>query len=190
MQIARHINRFDYIFKLILTNPFEIFSYLPTAWATFKYRFLLRCSGKGTIVGRGTNIINFSKLTIGNHCLIMDHVYIRCGVTGKVAIGDYCAVNSHAKLFGHGGIYIGQQSQVGPAAILTTTSHDHSANLEADFKPIHIGNQSWIGAGAIILPGVSIGDNTIIGAGSIVNKSVGSNVLAAGNPARIIKSYD
>ena len=54
-------------------------------------------------------------------------------------------------------------------------------------KPVKIGNRSWIGANTIILPGVTIGDNTVIGAGSIVTKDIPSNVIAVGSPARVIR---
>lgn len=189
METPKHIDKYRYFLKLIGSNPFELLSLLPTAWSTFKFRHILRRAGQGTIVGKGTTIINPSRVSIGDHCLIMDHVYMRCGIDGRIQIGDRCAINSHAKLFGHGGVFIGSDSQIGPAAILTTTSHDYQDNLEAVFLPIHIGHKSWIGAGAIILPGVSIGDNCVIGAGSIVTKAIPSNTVAVGNPARAIRVH-
>jgi maltose O-acetyltransferase len=54
-------------------------------------------------------------------------------------------------------------------------------------KPIKIGNNVWLGGGVIVCPGVTIGDNTTIGAGSVVTKDIPANVLAVGNPARVIK---
>lgn len=53
--------------------------------------------------------------------------------------------------------------------------------------PVHIGRNCWIGAGAIILPGITIGDNTVIGAGSVVTKDIPANVVAAGNPCRVMR---
>ena len=53
--------------------------------------------------------------------------------------------------------------------------------------PVHIGNNCWIGAGSIILPGVTIGDNTVIGAGSVVTKDIPANVVAVGNPCRVLR---
>lgn len=52
---------------------------------------------------------------------------------------------------------------------------------------MHIGNNVWIGAGAIILPGIAIGDNSVIGAGSVVTKDVPANVVAVGNPCRVLR---
>ncbi len=57
-------------------------------------------------------------------------------------------------------------------------------------KPIHIGKNVWIGSGAIVLPGVTIGDNSIVGAGSVVTKNVEPNSVVAGNPAKFIKSIN
>ena len=56
--------------------------------------------------------------------------------------------------------------------------------------PVHIGRNCWIGAGAIIMPGVTIGDNTVIGAGSIVTKDIPANVVAAGNPCRVMREIN
>ena len=53
--------------------------------------------------------------------------------------------------------------------------------------PVHIGKNCWIGAGAVILPGVTIGDNTVIGAGSIVTKDIPANVVAVGNPCKVLR---
>lgn len=56
--------------------------------------------------------------------------------------------------------------------------------------PVHIGKNCWIGAGAIILPGITVGDNVVIGAGSIVTKDLPSNVLAVGNPCRVLREIN
>ena len=53
--------------------------------------------------------------------------------------------------------------------------------------PVHIGKNCWLGAGAIVLPGVTIGDNTVIGAGSVVTKDIPDNVVAVGNPCKVLR---
>ena len=70
-----------------------------------------------------------------------------------------------------------------------TLNHDMNPYKRADIhpKPIHIGKRVWIGSGAIVLPGVTIGDNSVIGAGSVVTKDIPDNVLAFGNPCKVIK---
>ena len=56
--------------------------------------------------------------------------------------------------------------------------------------PVHIGKNCWIGAGAVILPGINVGDNSVIGAGSIVTKDIPANVIAVGNPCRVLREID
>jgi len=186
----QHINKKAYLRETLTSNPFELFSVLSTAIKTFQYRYLFRCIGIETIVGKGTQVFNFSNVKIGSHCLIQDHVYIRAGLKGKVKIGDYCAINSFAKLFGHGGIEIGDYSQIGPGTLITTTVHDYKGSLEADFQAVHIGKWVWIGACATVLAGITIGDKSVIGAGSIVIKDIPPNCVAVGNPAQVIKKKD
>lgn len=81
------------------------------------------------------------------------------------------------------GIYIGDESFVASGALIL--SHDFCRGLHLN---THIGRQCFVGAGAIILPGVTVGDNSIIGAGAVVTKDVPSNSIVAGNPARVIKN--
>ena len=78
----------------------------------------------------------------------------------------------------------------GPAVQIYTGTHPLNAKLRRtqEFgKPVSIGSDVWVGGGAMILPGVTIGDKTVIGAGSVVTKDIPSGVVAAGNPCRIIR---
>lgn len=88
-------------------------------------------------------------------------------------------------------IYVGDNTLIGPNVTIATAGHPVDPELRAiptQFNmPVHIGKNCWIGAGAVILPGVSIGDNTVIGAGSIVTKDIPSNVVAVGNPCRVLR---
>ncbi len=89
-------------------------------------------------------------------------------------------------------ITIGQDVQIGPNVQLLTPTHPLEADLrrakyEAG-KPIVISDNVWLGGGAIVLPGVTIGENSVIGAGAVVTRDVPPNVLAVGNPARILRS--
>jgi len=88
-------------------------------------------------------------------------------------------------------IWIGDDVQIGPNVQLLTPVHPvdpapRRVKLEAA-KPITIGNNVWLGGGAIVCPGVTIGDNTVVGAGAVVTKDLPANVLAAGNPAKVIR---
>ncbi len=86
-------------------------------------------------------------------------------------------------------VVIGDGTQIGPAVRIYTADHPRdpqlrSAGLESR-KPVRIGRNVWIGGGAILLPGVSIGDDALIGAGSVVTRDVPATAAVAGNPARI-----
>ncbi len=124
---------------------------------------------------------------IGQRCLLQDAVYIRAGTEGSVTLGDRCALNSFTRLFGHGSIEVGDDTQLGPGSLITTTDHDYGADLEVRFRPVVIGKRVWIGANVTILPGVTIGDLAVIGAGSVVTKDIPAGCVAAGVPARVIK---
>ena len=89
-------------------------------------------------------------------------------------------------------IYVGDGTMFGPNVTVATAGHSIEPELRKKGyqynKPVHIGKNCWIGAGAIILPGITIGDDVVIGAGSVVTKDLPSGVVAAGNPCRIRKS--
>ena len=88
-------------------------------------------------------------------------------------------------------IYVGNYTMFGPHCILATAGHPILPELrEKAFQynlPVHIGRNCWLGAGVIVLPGVSIGENTVIGAGSVVSRDIPANVVAAGSPCRVLR---
>ncbi len=91
-------------------------------------------------------------------------------------------------------IYIGDYTMIGPNITIATAGHPILPELrEQGYQynaSVKIGKNCWIGAGAIILPGVTIGDNTVIGAGSVVTKDIPSNVIAVGNPCRVLREVN
>ena len=91
-------------------------------------------------------------------------------------------------------IYVGDYTMFGPNVIIATGGHPLLPELrEKGYQynaPVHIGRNCWIGAGAIIVPGITIGDNVVIGAGSIVTKDIPSNVLAVGNPCKVLRQIN
>jgi acetyltransferase-like isoleucine patch superfamily enzyme len=182
-----HVNRSKYLSRILKTNPFELWRILMIALTTAKYRYLLRCIGKGTVVGVRTEIVNSNNVKIGKDCLLQDAVYLRAGTEGKITLGDRAAINSFARLFGHGSIEIGEDAQIGPGCLITTTDHNIYENLEASFKKVMIGKRAWIGANVTVLPGITIGDYAVVGAGSVVTKDVPAYSVVVGVPARVIK---
>ncbi|MFC5906461.1 sugar O-acetyltransferase [Streptacidiphilus monticola] len=91
-------------------------------------------------------------------------------------------------------ITIGTDVQIGPNVQLLTPFHPLEPGLRRDkweaAKPITIGDNVWLGGGVIVLPGVTIGENTVVGAGAVVTRDLPPNVVAVGNPARVVRSLD
>ena len=114
--------------------------------------------------------------------------YTDCG--RNIHIEKNVFINSGCHFQDQGGVYIGEGSLIGHNVIIATLNHDMDPYHRADLhpKPVHIGKRVWIGSGSILLPGVTIGDNSIVGAGSIVTKDVAPDTIVAGNPAKFIKN--
>ncbi len=91
-------------------------------------------------------------------------------------------------------IYVGDGTMFAPNVVVATAAHPILPELrEKAYQynmPVHIGKNCWIGAGALIMPGVTIGDNTVIGAGSVVTKDIPANVVAVGNPCRVMREIN
>ena len=88
-------------------------------------------------------------------------------------------------------IYVGDYTMFGPNVTIATAGHPIDPELRRKGlqynMPVHIGKNCWLGAGVIVMPGVTIGDNVVIGAGSIVTRDIPSNVVAVGNPCRVLR---
>ena len=91
-------------------------------------------------------------------------------------------------------IYVGDSTLFGPNVVITTAGHPILPELREQGlqfnAPVRIGKNCWIGAGALIMPGVIIGDNTVVGAGSVVTKDIPANVVAVGNPCRVLREIN
>lgn len=108
-----------------------------------------------------------------------------------VHLGSGVYVNFNLTLVDDGHIYIGDKVMIGPNVTIATANHPIEPELRERGmqynKDVHIEENVWIGAGVIIVPGVRIGRNAVIGAGSVVTKDIPANVVAAGNPCRVIR---
>lgn len=111
----------------------------------------------------------------------------------KLLIGDYSKILNNVNLDSRGGISVGSYSQIGYQSLLITANHDVPKKHELimskgmNFSPIRIGNDVWIGARVIVLPGVTIGDGAVIAAGSVVTKDIAPNGIYGGVPAKLLK---
>lgn len=113
----------------------------------------------------------------------------------NVTVGSNVSINDFVHIWGAGGVIIGDNSLIAAHCVITSQSHRVDA-LNAgmlyretnDNRPIEIGHNVWIGSGAIILPGIEVGCNSIIAAGSVVKESIPPNSLYAGVPARFVRA--
>ena len=128
---------------------------------------------------------------IGEGCYIETPFHSNFGGR-NVHFGKYVYANFNLTLVDDTHIYVGDYTMFGPGVIVATAGHPIAPQLRQKGMqynaPVRIGNNCWIGAGAIILPGVTIGDNVVIGAGSVVTKDIPSDVVAVGNPCRVLRS--
>ena len=127
---------------------------------------------------------------IGDGCYIEPPFHANWG--GRhVHFGNHVYANFNLTLVDDTHIYIGSHTMIGPGVIIATAGHPVLPILrEQEYQynaPIHIGSNCWLGAGVIVLPGVTIGDNTVIGAGSVVTKDIPSDVVAVGAPCRVMR---
>jgi maltose O-acetyltransferase len=117
-----------------------------------------------------------------------------CDYGYNIQLGRNAFINFNCVFLDCAPIEIGDNLQMGPAVQLYTAAHPLEADVRRSgleyARPIRIGHDVWIGGGAIILPGVTIGDCSVIGAGSLVTRDVPAAKVVAGNPARMIRTLD
>lgn len=130
---------------------------------------------------------------VGENCYIEPPFHANFG-GAHIHLGKNVYANFNLTCVDDTHIYIGDYTMFGPNVTVATAGHPLLPSLrERGYQynmPVHIGRNCWIGAGAIILPGITVGDNVVIGAGSIVTKDLPSNVLAVGNPCRILREIN
>jgi UDP-2-acetamido-3-amino-2,3-dideoxy-glucuronate N-acetyltransferase len=137
------------------------------------------------IIGEGTQVwdhVNLYKCQIGRNCKIHPFVYIE----QDVIIGDDCKVQAFAGI--GRGTKIGNRVHIGPSVILSNSKHPFVDNLDID--PSTVEDDVAIGAGAIILPGITVRKGAIVGAGAVVTREVPPNTVVVGNPARVLRKRD
>lgn len=127
---------------------------------------------------------------IGESCYIEPPFHANFG--GKhVHFGSHIYANFNFTTVDDTHIYVGDYTMFGPNVVLATAGHPINAELRQKGyqynAPIHIGKNCWLGSGVLVLPGITIGDNVIIGAGSVATKDIPSNVVAVGNPCKVLR---
>jgi acetyltransferase-like isoleucine patch superfamily enzyme len=145
----------------------------PTAWVARKA--ILRCTDGG-------------KIVVGKFCELHSFSMIDpCG--GSVIVGDHCSLNPFAVIYGHGGARLGDRVRIATHSVIIPANHNFRAEESLHESGVSgvgitVGNDVWIGSGARILDGVTIGDRCVIAAGAVVTRTVPAHSIAKGVPAR------
>ncbi|MGI4755491.1 MAG: sugar O-acetyltransferase [Janthinobacterium lividum] len=137
-----------------------------------------------------TAILRIFLGSVGPGCFIRPNFF--CDYGYNIFLGANVFLNCNCVLLDVMPIRIGDGTQIGPAVQIYTADHPRDpetrrSGLESG-KPIIIGKNVWIGGGAILLPGVTVGDDAVIGAGSVVTRDVAAGATVVGNPARAVRS--
>ena len=124
--------------------------------------------GKDVLLARGVRILFPQKVTIGDCSQIGENAFLSAG--GKIRIGRWCQIANHV--------------------IMASGNHNLNGELYYDnvsYKDIHLGDNVWIGSGAILLGGITVGSHAVIGAGAVVTRDIPEYAVAVGVPARVIR---
>ena len=141
-------------------------------------------------LGKRESLLKSMFAEIGEGCYIEPPLHSNWG--GRhVHFGKNVYANFNLTLVDDTHIYVGDGTMFAPNVVVATAAHPIAPELREKALqynlPVHIGKNCWIGSGALIMPGVTIGDNSVIGAGSVVTKDIPENVVAVGNPCRVMR---
>ena len=136
-----------------------------------------------------TKLLRELLAEVGENCYVEPPLHANWGC--HTHFGNNVYANFNLTLVDDTDIFVGDSVMFGPNGTLATAGHPVDPELRrkvAQFNlPIRIGNNVWIGANAVVLPGITIGDNSVIGAGSVVTRDVPPDVVAVGNPCRVLR---
>jgi maltose O-acetyltransferase len=139
-------------------------------------------------------LLRLAGMTIGPDPCILGPIEVRPRTTAKlISIGANCFINASVRFAGHGGVTLADAVMIGPNVSFETINHSlvHAPGRGRDniAKPIVIEREAWIGAGAILLAGVTIGRGAVVAAGAVVTRDVPAMTLVGGVPARPLKDF-
>lgn len=157
--------------------------------------FLSRAfGGKKLSVGQNVQVVTRKKIVLGNNVTLFGNSYLNAfGEFGSINIGERTHLDQFCVLYGQGGLSIGASCAIACGVTIYTQSNQYAADpctniidQPVKYAEVVIGDDVWIGARAVILPGVTIGDHAVVGAGAVVNRDVESWAIVGGVPAKLI----
>lgn len=165
-----------------------------------RWRFAQRLMARhpGLRLGPGVDVRAPELLVVGRDVFIDAGAVLHCGGMawspgGGITLGDHVYVGPNAVLFGAGGIEIGSDVLISPGVVITSHQHTFASSDRSmreqptAFAKVVIEQDVWIGANAVVLPGVRLGRGCVIGAGAVVTRDVVSRGIAVGVPARVTR---
>ncbi len=184
------------VFATAISIPFRLLRPLGYYWGRIwnggRAAALIRGLDSSVQFDGSVTVLGTGNVMIGEKARIGDLAELTTNHEGVIRIGREVRLNRGATICAYTEVSIGDFSMVGEFVSIRDANHGIAKgelvrNQKHDAKPIRIGKDVWVGRGACILPGVTIGDGAIIGANSIVTKDVPENCIAAGIPAKVIR---
>jgi carbonic anhydrase/acetyltransferase-like protein (isoleucine patch superfamily) len=176
-------------FSLLFTKNTHLYFGMNSKMEINGSIFIGKQECKGTIFPTRINIGDNSTLVINNHFICFSNTYINIKKGGRLIInGGF--INEGTRIEVVSNVYIGHDCAIGCNVFISDNNFHYI--MEKGYKvtkPVYIGNHVWIGHGAKVLPGVTIGDGTIIAAGAVVTKDVPGSCLVTGVPAKVTKTH-
>ncbi len=186
-------------------RPFFI-KQLQNRWSAFYVRRWIR--PQFDALGKSPTLVAPSSLKIfGTHICAGDYLHLISSPTkpvslttwrskqgeGRISIGNYCLISPGAEITSAEHIRIGDSCMIAAEVVISDSDWHGLYNRTRPFRctePVTIANNVWLGQRSIICKGVTIGENSVIGAGAVVTRDIPANVVAAGNPARVVKQLN
>jgi dTDP-4-amino-4,6-dideoxy-D-glucose acyltransferase len=155
--------------------------------------------GRNVLISRKCSLYGRDRLHLGNDVRVDDFVVISCGDAGEVRLGDHVHISSHASLFGGAGIEMRDFTNASSHAAIYSVTDDYSGDflvnsmVPASFRHVIAGrvlldDYAVLGAGSVVLPGVTVGTGSAVGSLSLVNTDLASWGIYAGIPARLLRA--
>lgn len=169
------------------------------ALATGRYSSRFRSIGKGIKLAPGMKLGNANHISLGNNVSVMSHCVLECtGYSAEMVLGDNISIGEYSHITCAQKMLIGDGLLTGRYVLITDNAHGENLPNELNIPPLErrvcssgpvtIGRNVWIGDKATILPGVTIGDGAVIAANAVVTKNVPPYTVAAGCPAKVVKT--
>ncbi|RRS10095.1 acyltransferase [Pseudoalteromonas sp. J010] len=158
----------------------------------------IKAVGDNCLISRKASLFGIERISLGDHVRIDDFCILSAG-SGGVSLGNYIHIGAYSSLIGDAAITLADYAGLSARVTIYSSSDDYSGQwmtnptVDETFtnvtsKPVYLGKHCIIGAGSIILPGVTLNDGVAVGAQSLVTRSVDEFKIVAGSPARFVKS--